>query len=52
MEFNPTAAAEKWLNEKERKPRVGTKSTQQEWFKGVFSEAENYQRHSSRKIEF
>ncbi len=52
MEFDPTVAAEKWLNEKERRPRIGAKATQQEWFKGVFPEAENYQRHSLRKIKF
>lgn len=52
IEFNPTTAAEYWLNQKDRKPRHGTKSTEQEWFKVVFPDARDQQRHASRKIEF
>ena len=35
IEFDPTAGTEYWLHQKERRPRQGVKSTQQEWFKGV-----------------
>ena len=52
VEFDPTSATEYWLNQKERKPRHGTKSTEQEWFKGVFPEAQDYKRDTSRIIKF
>ncbi|XP_037049072.1 uncharacterized protein LOC119083454 [Bradysia coprophila] len=52
IEFDPTPAAEYWLNQKDRKPRYGTKSTQQEWYSGVFPEAKHYDRPNSRKIQF
>ncbi len=52
IEFDPTEAAKYWLDEKQRKPRYGSKSMQQEWYKGVFPEAQNYDRPMSRKIEF
>lgn len=51
-EFDPTSATEYWLSEKQRKPRYGTKSTQQEYFKGVFPEAANHQRPNSQIIKF
>lgn len=51
-EFDPTVAANYWMNQKERKPKRGTKSTQQEWYKGIFPEAESYKRINSTKIKF
>lgn len=38
-QFDPSSAAQYWLNEKDRKPKVGSKSRTQEWFRGVFEEA-------------
>lgn len=51
IEFDPTTATEYWLNEKQRKPRYGTKSTQQE-FSGVCPETKHYDRPNPREIKF
>lgn len=52
VEFDPTAAANHWLSQKQRKPRYGNKSTEQEWYKGIFPEADDHKRQSNRIVEF
>jgi hypothetical protein len=38
--FDPTDAVRHWLATKKRRPFEGSKTKQQEWYKGVFDEAD------------
>lgn len=48
--FDPTDAVEYWMKQKNRNPVTASKSTQQEWFKGVFSEAKQRQERQYNPI--
>lgn len=51
--FDPTAAVQHWMAQKKRKPTQGSKSNQQEWFKGVFDEVDElFQRNHSPIVKF
>lgn len=45
--FDPTDAANHWMSQKNRKPSETETRKQQEYFKGVFSEADQ-QKHSRK----
>lgn len=37
--FDPTPAVDLWMSKKKRKPRSSPKAKEQNWYRGVFSEA-------------
>lgn len=52
-EFDPTCAAQQWISLKDRRQCSTPKATQQEWFSGVFPNAEQVQRKKNQgKITF
>lgn len=50
--FDPTSSVQYWMNQKKRRPVTGVKSKGQEWFKGVFNEADDYVHTHSPIIKF
>lgn len=51
--FDPSTAAQSWMNEKKRTPLPVSKSKHQEWFVGVFESAENKEKsYQNTKIQF
>lgn len=51
--FDPSAAAHFWLERKNRKPQTGRKSKEQDWFYGVFKEAEDKEKKAkTNNIKF
>lgn len=51
--FDPTPAVHHWMDQKNRRPIQGSKTRQQEWFLGVFDEAEElFQRKHSQIVKF
>lgn len=51
-EFDPTSAVQHWMDKKKRIPRPTSKSKKQEWFVGVFEDAENSRKNKKTKIMF
>ncbi len=52
-DFDPSAAVELWIDQKNRQPHDSSTRKQQEWFKNVFAEADQQkQKYSSRTVEF
>lgn len=54
-EFDPSTAANQWINQKRRRPQSNTDSTvkDQEWFSGVFSGVKKRKkRDENAKIKF
>lgn len=39
VEYDPSDAVKFWMEKKDRRPHIGQKNRQQEWFNGVFPEA-------------
>lgn len=50
--FDPTDAVQHWMNQKDRRPAESQTRKQQEYFKGVFTEADNYSSNSNPIICF
>lgn len=48
--FDPTDAVNHWMSEKNRKPSETKTRKQQEYFKGVFSEADQHKKSHTNKI--
>lgn len=52
-EFDPSAAVQNWMAQKNRQPHESSTRKEQEWFKNVFKEAEEKkQKYSERKVFF
>lgn len=51
-EYDPIPAIEHWLALKERKPRLGTKAREQEWYTGIFPEAQYSHRGHLEIVKF
>lgn len=49
-EFDPTDAVNHWMSEKNRKPSESKTRKQQEYFNGVFPEADQYKKANTNKI--
>lgn len=50
--FDPIPSVEYWLNQKKRRPVTGYKSKEQEWFNGVFKEADEHVHKRTKIIKF
>ena len=50
--FDPTTSVEYWFNQKLRKPVTGYKSKEQEWYNGVFKEADEHIHKRTTIIKF
>lgn len=48
--FDPSSTANFWLQKNKRKPQSQLKSRKQDWFNGVFEEAENKEKNPSNVI--
>lgn len=52
-EFDPTAAAQYWMTQKNRQPHESSTRKKQEWFKNIFKEAEEQQQmYTDRIVSF
>lgn len=51
-QFDPTTAVQHWMDKKKRIPRPNSKSKKQEWFVGIFEDAENSRKNQKTKIVF
>lgn len=50
--FDPTTAVQHWMDKKKRIPRPALKSKKQEWYVGVFEEAQSSRKNQKAKIMF
>lgn len=50
--FDPTPAVRYWMTKKNRHQNTNNKSHQQEWFQGVFNEAEHIKKTNKPLIQF